>query len=212
MKRTRREILRAGALLPGVASGALALESGSAGAQGKATESTSPLAEEVLTSLAPLVLPAEALGGELAATLDRFRRWRDGFEPVAELDHPYLSSDEIRYGPADPRPLWQAQCVALDDEARKRHGRALGALDRSEQEALLRRQIERTKTDGSATLPEAVRAPHIALALLSWFYSTPEANDLCYGAAIGRHSCRGLPSAVDRPVALGENEIDERSP
>ena len=38
--------------------------------------------------------------------------------------------------------------------------------------------------------------------MMSWFFATTEANDLCHGARIGRHTCRGLPDAVHEPETL----------
>ena len=51
--------------------------------------------------------------------------------PVAELDHYYLWTDEIGYGPADPAPLWTSQLEALELEAEKRHGASFAELDES---------------------------------------------------------------------------------
>src|SRR5437867_2683704 len=71
--------------------------------------------QESLLALAEVVLPVSELGKEgTAKVLSGFQAWLDGFEPAAELDHPYLSSSEIQYGPPDPRPRWQAQLEALD--------------------------------------------------------------------------------------------------
>ena len=59
------------------------------------------------------VLPSE-LGPEGSERVLRdFDRWVQEYEPVAELDHGYISS-EIRYGPPDPAPRWQAQLEALE--------------------------------------------------------------------------------------------------
>ena len=191
--RSRRQFLQTATLLPSLAVATRAAF--------EPQDVTPTAAEEtVLDAIAVLVLPVETLGTEgLESAIARFRRWRDGFEPVAELDHPYLSSDEIRYGPPDPRPLWRAQCAALEVESHKRHGQPFVELERRQQERILRRHLSPDRGD---SLPPAARASHIAIALMAWYFATPEANDLCYGVSIGRYGCRGLPTAVDQPAAL----------
>ena len=53
-----------------------------------------------LDAVGRVVLPKGALGDEgVVRVLDDFVKWLDAFEPVAELDHPYLWTDEIAYGP-----------------------------------------------------------------------------------------------------------------
>ncbi|HVS12822.1 MAG TPA: hypothetical protein VMV46_02775 [Thermoanaerobaculia bacterium] len=158
-----------------------------------------------LRAVAALALPAVALGPRrLEDAVVRFERWRDGFQPVAELDHPYLSTDQIQYGPPDPRPAWEAQLDALELESRQRWERGFVDAASTEREELLRLHLARhlPRGGGESPLPEPARAPHVAIGLMAWFYSTPAANDLCYGRAIRRHTCRGLPSAVEEPPPL----------
>ncbi|HLE69933.1 MAG TPA: hypothetical protein VJH87_09650, partial [Vicinamibacteria bacterium] len=127
-----------------------------------------------------------------------FRKWLDELEPVAELDHAYISTDEILYGPPDPEPLWTAQLEALELEAEKRHEASFAAVPREEQETLLRRQLP---PNPGAALPDPARAPHVALGLLAYFYQTSEANDLCYERAIEKTTCRGVESGAVEPPA-----------
>lgn len=163
---------------------------------------------DLLAALAPVVLPRAELGEEGVASATRgFARWAAGFEPVAELDHPYLWSDEIRYGPPDPRPGWTAQLEALEREARRRHRRAFAALAPGERSAILRRQLP---AEIPERMPHPSEAPHVALALAAWFFSSARANDLCYRAAIGRHECRGLPEVANEPAPLATaGAVDE---
>lgn len=165
---------------------------------------------ETLVGLAEIVLPTEALGAggggaadaaaeRLAATVEEFERWRDGFRPAAELDHPYLWSDELRYGPSDPRPRWSSQLDSLEEEAQGRFQRPYASLGFEERRNLLVGQLPAELPDD---LPHAAEAEHIAVAVMAWFFATPRANDLCYRAAIGRHECRGLPEVVNEPSPL----------
>ena len=158
----------------------------------------------VLEALAPLVLPASSMTTEtLARTLQRFAAWADDFEPVAELDHRYLSTDEIPYGPPDPRPLWRAQLEALETEAQKRHLQSFTALTVELQREMTSRAIDRAVSREPGTgLPRPEHAGHVAVALMAWFFRSSDANDLCYGKRIGRHECRGMRGVELEPRPL----------
>ncbi len=154
---------------------------------------------ETLSAIAGIVLPAASLGEEgIRRVVEGFRKWLDELEPVAELDHAYIFTDEILYGPPDPGPLFTAQLEALELEAEKRHEASFTAIAREEQEAILKRQLP--PNPGTA-LPDPARAPHVALSLLSYFYQSSEANDLCYEKAIERTTCRGVESGAVEPPA-----------
>ncbi len=148
------------------------------------------------------VLPTESLGAnETRKAIDRFIAWADAFQPVAELDHPYLSTDEISYGPADPRPLWTAQLEALDLEADQRFDANFTTLKAEHQADIVRRTIDRT-TRNMSRLPRPEYAPHIAIAIMAWYFRSSDANDLCYSARIGRHECRGMAGVDRKPRTL----------
>jgi hypothetical protein len=51
-------------------------------------------------------------------------------------------------------------------------------------------------------LPERPDGRHVAADLLAFFFRSSEASDLCYGKAIGRDQCRGLPGSEDPPAPL----------
>jgi hypothetical protein len=154
---------------------------------------------ETLAAVAGIVLPAASLGEEgVRRVVDGFRGWLDELEPVAELDHVYIFTDEIPYGPPDPEPLWTAQLEALELESERRHEAAFAAIPRAEQQAMLERQLPPHLEGG---LPAPARAPHVALGLLAYFYQTSEANDLCYQRAIEKTTCRGIESGAVEPPA-----------
>lgn len=160
--------------------------------------------DPVLRAIAPMVLPASRLTTDtLDRLLRRFSAWADGFEPVAELDHRYLSTDEIPYGPPDPRPLWRSQLEALETEAQKRHLMPFVDLDPGEQQRMATRAIERSAPgEPGGGLPRPERATHVGVALMAWFFASSDANDLCYGKRIGRHECRGMRGVDLEPRPL----------
>jgi hypothetical protein len=190
----RRTFLKTGAAL---ASG-LALP-GCVPETSKETRTASAGGAETLQAVAGIVLPAASLGEEgVRRVVEGFRKWLDELEPVAELDHAYIETDEILYGPPDPEPLWRAQLEALELEAVKRHEASFALIPREEQEAILKRQLP---PNPAAGLSEPARAPHVALGLLAYFYQTSEANDLCYEKAIEKTTCRGIESGAVEPPA-----------
>lgn len=160
--------------------------------------------DPVLVAVASLVMPTSSLDETTRGrTLQRFGAWADGFEPVAELDHRYLSTDEIPYGPPDPRPLWRAQLAALDTEAQKRHLVPFADLDEDAQKRMLTRAIERsTPREPGTGLPRPESAAHVGIALMAWFFRSSDANDICHGKRIGRHECRGMRGVELEPRPL----------
>ena len=164
----------------------------------QATPAKQPLSQQTLQAIGEVVLPSSELGKDgVGKVLAGFQTWLDGFEPVAELDHPYLSSSEIQYGPPDPRPRWQAQLQALELEAQKKYGSSFGALGPHERRQMIERAMRDDRLD---RLPPAADAHHVATGMLAYFYATPEATDLCYEAAIGRFGCQGLEAGAQKPA------------
>lgn len=177
-----------------------------AAATGTAARSTSAAMQSTsaatLRALGDAVLPTADLGDDgVERVVASFEAWIDGFEPVAEMPHGYLSRGlaEINYGPPHPGPRWASQIEALELEAGKRHRAAFSALTIDQRRALIEGQLERGEYD---RLPNPAQARHVALGLLAFFYDSSEANDLCYRAAIGRHMCRGLSGLGDEPPPL----------
>jgi len=190
----RRRFLKASAgVVSGLALGACADESSAPVPQ------ASGLDRQMLEAVGRLVLPRSAIGADgISRAIDNFLAWLDGFEPVSERDHPYESGD-ITYGPPDPAPLWGAQLDALTIEATRRFQTAYKDLDEDRQREILLRQLPENLP---ADMPYAGAASHVAIGLIAWFYSTPEATDLALQAKVGRYLCRGFGGAGERPVPL----------
>lgn len=163
----------------------------------------------LLRALAEAVLPTEIGDAGVRDALRDFVRWLDGFEPVAELPHPYLSSDEVRYGPPDPAPRWASQLEALDLLAEKSRGAGFADLPVEARRELVAADLDRHATD--AALPAPAYAPHLAAGLLARFYSRPAAADLAYGARINAAGCRDLASGAERPPPLSAAAAAGRS-
>ena len=167
-----------------------------------ATRQQRTLPEAPLRALADVALPATELGEDGTAEAVRgFRAWVEGFEPAAELDHPYLS-DELRYGPPHPGPRWTAQLEAMDLESSRRSGLSLADISAAERRDVVQRALRGGSTENLSGSP--AQADHVVVGLLAWFYGTPQANDLCYRADVGRHRCREIQSLPEEPSPTGE--------
>lgn len=191
MSPDRRTFLKTtGAAVSGAAVGACTPQSPSADAEASGDRI---LDEALLRAVAEVVLPAELGTTGHEQVVLAFQGWARSYQPVAELNHGYGTS-EIRYGPPDVVPAWQAQLRALDLEATKRHAAGFASLEASLRDQILRRQV-----DDSPEMPGPLRAHHVAVALLSFWLSSPEATDRCYGVRVGPRTCRSIESAPDEP-------------
>ena len=187
-----------------------ALVSGVGLERGKPQLPVSPqtLDPELLLAVGLAVLPLSALKKEgVERVVNDFLKWIDGFEPVAELDHPYLSTADIPYGPPHPQPRWVAQLEALETEAKKRFNGGFAQLSIDQARDLITRQIDQGPEDsfrrrGYTRFPEAAAAGSVAVGLLIYFYRSSKANDLCHQARIGQYLCRGMESGRDAPKPI----------
>lgn len=192
------------------------------GARARLARATSPelappqqssLDATMVARVAEAVLPAE-LGDDGFKRVSRgFTRWLAEYRPGVELVHPYGSTN-LRQTGESPATRWRAQLGALEREARARHRRGFSALTREQRRELVTAAL----TAGRATrLPEPLDADHVALALLAWYFASPDAIDLCYGKRIGRNQCRPLVNAAREPLPLrdggrGTGDGRERNP
>jgi hypothetical protein len=154
------------------------------------------LDDSTLHAVAEAVLPSELGPDRTSRVVAEFGRWLSEFEPEAELDHGYISS-EITYAPPDPTPLWADQLGALERAAQGEHGAPFSELEVSARQAILRQRIA---GEQPATLGPAIQADHVAVAVMAFFYATPEAVDVCYRAGIGERTCRPLDAATEAPA------------
>ncbi len=152
----------------------------------------------LLRALADVVLPSELGAAGMTRAVDAFQAWLAAYDPVAERAHGYGTA-ELEYLPPDPAPGWTAQLQALDLEAERRHGRGFADLDVERRRALVLRHLG---SERGERVPAPLEARHVAIGLLAWWLGTPEANDLCHRAAIGRQTCRPLDASPQQPSPI----------
>lgn len=151
-----------------------------------------------LDALAEAVLPS-TLGraGARRAAAD-FRAWGAGYRASAELVHGYGTSRLRSTGPT-PLTRWTTQLDDLDARARSAHQRSFRELPVNDRTAIVRTVLQGQRLD---RMPSVAGANHVALALIAHFYESPAAMDLCYGARIGRETCRPLAAQAHKPLPL----------
>lgn len=134
-----------------------------------------------LRALAAAILPS-SLGREQTDRIaDRFAAWVRGYRSGADLEHGY-GFPRIRSKPDLPVARYLEQLDSLDE---------LPTAD------AVRRALDDAKI---TALPQSPNGAHIAADLLSFYFTSSDANDLCYQARIARDACRGLDGS-DRPPA-----------
>jgi len=165
-------------------------------------------APETLDALAVAILPSELGEAQALRIVASFRNWMQEYREKAELLHAYGASRLTFAGPT-PATRWLTQLDQLEASAHMRYNKAFTALSLLERRIIARDAV---RNDSGAALPSPERANHIATALLSFFFGSPAATDLCYEVAIGRNSCRPLADSPLRPRARRSGSGDRTLP
>jgi hypothetical protein len=151
-----------------------------------------------LLALGAAVLPSELSDTGLRRAVNDFDRWLSAYVPRAEVLHGYGTAT-LEKLPPSPASRWGTQLRQLDADARTRHGKALAACAVVQRRALIH---DRLRGEKLGAMPAPLEAGHVVIGLLAYFYSTPEATDLCYGAAIGMTTCRPLADQARKPAPV----------
>ena len=133
-----------------------------------------------LQNLAALVLPASCDPRQAA---EQFTRYVREYRPGADTEHGY-GVTRVRPKPASPASEYLRQLAALPNPLTQEAVAA--ALEQS--------QIK--------DLPRLPEGKSVIADLMSFYFRSAAANDLCYQAAIGRETCRGLEGSGKRPAPL----------
>lgn len=153
---------------------------------------------QTLRALGEAVLPSELGSARTTAVVAAFQRWIAGYRAGAELVHGYGTSKLEFTGPT-PATQWAAQLDELDRAAQRTYGRQFPVLTVAERQQLVQSELDRLRVD---RIPPISRCPHVALAILAYFYDSHEATDLCYDAQILRENCRPLAASPRKPLPL----------
>jgi hypothetical protein len=159
---------------------------------------SSSLDPAVVASLAAAVLPSELGESGFTRVGREFSEWIGAYRAGVELVHPY-GSTQLRNTGESPLNLWRAHLAALDQQARQQHQRSFNALTVAQRRELVTAAIS---ADRPNRLPDPLDGSHVALALMAWYFASPDAINRCYSARIDRNQCRPLVNAPRQPLPL----------
>ena len=143
-----------------------------------------------LHALAALVLPSELEREGANRVAERFAGWVRDYRLGADMEHGY-GFTRVRAKPPSPAPTYLAQLGTLREE--------LAGTD----PAIKRHAIETALEQANIKdLPRMPDGKHIVTDLMSFYFQSADANDLCYRAAIQRYNCRGLDGSDNPPPPL----------
>lgn len=152
----------------------------------------------LVARLGEVVLPTELGDAGVSRVAREFTQWIGGYRPGVEVVHPYGSS-ELRNTGESPAGRWRAQLATLEQESRQKHQRGFAALSIAQRRELVTAAISSERAN---RMPQPLDANHVALALVAWYFGSPDAIDRCYQAQIGRNQCRPLVNAPRQPLPL----------
>jgi hypothetical protein len=154
-----------------------------------------------LTAIADVVLPT-ALGAtgrdrEVARFVAWVRNYREGADRGGGYGNAQLSPPT---GPS-PAARYPAQFAALDKAAQAQGGTSFAALPLDRRRVV----VEAALNDPQPVtrLPARPTGANLVADVLGYYFSSAAATDLCYNAAIGRDTCRGLDGSDQPPPPLG---------
>lgn len=156
-----------------------------------------PEAVATLRAVAAVVLPASLGRRGTDQAAQRFVQWVRAYRARELMDHGY-GRTRVRRTPASPREVYVGQLAKLEAAAAM-HGRAFDRLPQDARAALVMAALEDAKVQ---TLPPRPDGQHVIADLMTFYFSSSEANDLCYRAHIGRLTCRPLDVTFNRPRVL----------
>jgi hypothetical protein len=151
-----------------------------------------------LDALAAAVLPSDLGRAGTTKVAREFRDWGAQYRENAELVHGYGTSRLRSTGPT-PLTRWTSQLDELEAAAQRTHQRRFHDLTVAQRADLVRTALEGQRLD---RMPPVADANHVAVALLAHFYDSSAATDLCYGAHIGKQTCRPLSASSRKPLPM----------
>jgi len=151
----------------------------------------------VLRDIAATVLPS-AIGrvGQDEA-VDTFLRWIREYKEGVALSHGYGEPRLVKSGPS-PAPGYSKQITALQQSAQARGGR-FGALPLAVRRELLDAAFKAADIRNLSGRPDG---KHVVADLMTHYFRSSGANDLCYNARIGRNTYRAIRVTTVRPQPL----------
>jgi hypothetical protein len=155
-----------------------------------------------LKAIAEVVLPSSIGPGGRDVAVGRFIGWFANYREGAERGGGYGNAQLS--APTGPSPIarYPAQFAALDQAAQAQGGGTFAALGVEH-----RRLVIEAALNGSppvTRMPARPTGANLIADFMGYYYNSADAHDLCYNAAIGRDTCRGLEGSEQAPPPLGK--------
>lgn len=147
--------------------------------------------EAALKELAWTVLPSTLGRAHTDAIAAQFARWVVEYRAGAEMQ-PGYGFPRVRYKGSSPAPRYLEQLDQL----------ASGALAEPDVAARRGKIAEALRAANIKDISSIPDGSHVVSDLMSFYFHSPEANDLAYDAAIGRDQCRTLKDSGSVPAPL----------
>jgi hypothetical protein len=105
--------------------------------------------------------------------------------------------------PTGPSPAgrYPAQFAALDQAAQAQGGNTFAALAVEKRRAVVEAALNGPPP--ITRMPARPTGANLVADFMGYFFNSADAYDLCYEAAIGRDTCRGLDGSERAPGPLG---------
>jgi hypothetical protein len=166
-----------------------------------------------LHDLAAAALPASLGRHGTDAVAEQFSEWVRNYRAGADLEHGY-GHPQIRGKKASPAPVYLAQLETLAHTASMAAAAArpnpgggpFGSLPPEAQRFVIESALRDAEVSG---LPASPDGKHVISDLMSFYFFSDDATDLCYGRAIRKHSCQGLRGSENPPALLPPSKKGE---
>jgi hypothetical protein len=147
--------------------------------------------EPTIRELAATVLP-ESIGTKgTDAVSEQFIRWVREYRPGAEMQSGY-GNTRVRYKGPSPASKYLEQLDQL----------ASVALTEKDLPGRRKKITEIFREAKIEDLPQSPNGANVAADLMAFYFLSSEANDLAYGAAIGKDKCRTLKNSGAMPAPI----------
>jgi hypothetical protein len=165
-------------------------------AQGAAPALT-PAQVATLQALAQVVLPSALGASGRDDAVRTFVGWVRNYKEQADRGHGYGNSQLSTPTGSSPAARYPEQFAALDTAARASGAASFVALSIDGRRAVVTAALE--GPPAVRALPAHPTGANLVADFMGLYFNGPDARDLCYQAAIGRDTCRGLDGSDQAP-------------
>jgi hypothetical protein len=161
------------------------------------------LTREQLTTLGAIgevVLPTSLGRAGRDAVVSKFAAWVRDYREGADMGHGYGSSTLRSPSGPSPAARYPAQFAALDDAARAQGAASFAALRLDARRTIIEAALNQPQPVNR--LPSQPTGASLIADFMGSYFTSEEAWDRCYDAAIRRDTCRTLDGSERPPAAI----------